>query len=235
MSDTGLSSGMKKTLASSRGLLASLLLLPAILLGPWLVHRQLLQEAAHFWVVDEAVEPADAVAIFGGGIETRSGAAAEYFRQAIVHKILVTNLGASAERKSSNSHTDQNVSELKRLGVPDGVIELIGCNLSNTYQETLALKHWSLRAGVHSLILPTEYFSVRRVRWITQKVFQGTGVQVRVPMITSLDYLRGEWWNNSDALLAFQREVVKYVGYRVVYGLLAPWYEPGNTSERCAN
>jgi hypothetical protein len=217
------------------GALASLTLLQCMLLALWLARSTLLQDAARAWVEDDPVAPADAVAVFGGGIETRPLAAAEYFRQGLVRKILVTNIGSAAERQFSNSHTDQNLSELRKLGVADGAIELIGCNLSNTYEESLALKRWSLRASVHRLIVPTEYFSARRVRWITQKVFQGTGVQVHVPVIMSLDYMQGEWWNNGDALLAFQREVVKYFGYRIVYGLLAPWYEPGKTSERCAN
>jgi uncharacterized SAM-binding protein YcdF (DUF218 family) len=217
------------------GILASVMLLQCILLGLWWGHRQLLQSAARFWVEYDSTEPADVVAIFGGGLETRPSAAAEYFRQGLVHKILVSRVSSAVEHQSSLSHTEQNLAQLKKLGVPDNVVEIFGCNSSSTYQEALALKRWSVSAGAHSVIVPTEYFSARRVRWISQRVFQGTGVKVRVPVIVSLDYLQGKWWNNADALLAFQREVIKYVGYRLLYGLLMPWYEPGNTSERCAN
>jgi hypothetical protein len=226
---------MKKAIASRRGILALLLPL-AILLGLWLDHRQLLRTAAGLWVEYDPVEPADAVAIFGGGIETRPSAAAEYFRQRLVLRVLVSNVSSAVEPRPSLSHTEQNLAKLKKFAVPDDAIEIFGCNSSSTYQEALALKRWSLSTGAHSLIVPTEYFSARRVRWITQRVFQGTGVQVRVPLIgSSLDYLKGDWWNNADALLAFQREVIKYFGYRLLYGFLMPWYEPGNTSERCAN
>jgi len=220
---------------ASRGVLASLLLLLAILLGLWLDHRQLLQDTTRLWVVDDTVEPADAVAIFGGGIETRPSAAAEYLRQGLVHKILVSHVGSAVEDQSSHSHTEQNLAELKKLGVAQGAVEIIGCDLSDTYQEALALRRWSSSTGARSLIVPTEYFSARRVRWITQRVFQGTGVRVRVPVISSLYYLQGDWWNHADAPLAFGREVMKYVGYRLVYGLLVLWYEPGNTSGRCAH
>jgi uncharacterized SAM-binding protein YcdF (DUF218 family) len=206
-----------------------------ILFGLWLGHQHLLQNTAGLWVEYDSVEPADAVAIFGGGVETRPSAAAEYFRQGLVPRILVSNVSSAVEHRSSLSHTEKNLAELRKLGVPDNVVEIFGCNLSSTYQEALALKHWSLSAGARRVIVPTEYFSARRVRWITQRVFQGTGVEVRVPVITSVAYLQGEWWNNADALLAFQREVIKYLGYRLLYGLLLPWYEAGNTSERCAN
>jgi hypothetical protein len=226
---------MKKAVASRRSVLVSLLLLPAILLGLWLDHGRLLQGAARIWVVDDPVEPADAVAIFGGGIETRPAAAAEYFRQGLVHKILVAHSGSAVEYPPSRSHTAQNLAELKKLGVADNAIEIFGCDLSDTFQEALALKRWSLHSGAHRLIVPTEYFSARRVRWITQRVFQDSGAHVRVPVTSSPYYLQGEWWNHMDAPLAFGREVVKYVSYRLIYGPLLSWYEPGNSSERCAN
>jgi uncharacterized SAM-binding protein YcdF (DUF218 family) len=228
------SSPWKRAVIPRRYILICLLLLLCIM-ALWLDHRQLLQSAARLWVEYDPVQPADAVAIFGGGIETRPLSAAEYFRQRLVPKILVSNVGSVVEHQSPHSHTERNLSELKKLGVPDDAVEIIGCNLSSTYQEVFALRRWSLSTGARSVMVPTEYFSARRVRWITQRVFQGTGVEVRVPVIASLDYLKGEWWNNADALLAFEREVIKYVGYRLVYGLLMPWYEPGNTSERCAN
>jgi hypothetical protein len=225
----------KKGAAFRRGVLVSVLLFQCMLIGLWLDHKQWLRNAAELWVEYDSVEPADAVAIFGGGIETRPSAAAAYFRQGLVPRILVSNASSAAEPRSSLSHTEQNLSELKKLGVPDNVVEIFGCNSSSTYQEALALKRWSLSNGTRSLIVPTEYFSARRVRWITQRVFQGTGVRVRVPVIASPDYLQGEWWNNADALFAFQREVIKYMGYRLLYGLLMPRYEPGNTSEQCTN
>jgi hypothetical protein len=213
----------------------SLLLILVVMIGLWLFYGDLLQRAAGLWVTDDAVGSADAAVVFGGGIETRPAAAAEYFRKRLVRKVLVSNVGSAIEHQSPNSHTKQNLAALKKLGVGDNAVETFGCHLSSTYEEVLALRRWSLSTGARSLLVPTEYFSARRVRWIIQKAFRGTGVDVRVPVIVSLDYLKGEWWNNTDALLAFQREVIKYLGYRLLYGLLMPWYEPGNTSERCAN
>lgn len=226
---------MKRQSSSHRGMLGTLLLFFSIVLGLWLDHRQFLQRAASLWVVDETVELSDAVAVFGGGIETRPAAAAEYLRLGLAHKILVSHVGFGIEKQSSRTHTELNIAELKKLGVAESDITIIGCDLSDTYQEVMALRRWSLSTGARSLIVPTEYFSARRVRWITQRAFQGTGAQVRVPVLSSLHYLQGEWWNHVDAPLAFGREVLKYVGYRLVYGLLAPVYEPGNVSRTCSN
>ena len=42
-------------------------------------------------MVSDPVGPADAVAIFGGGLEDRPFAAAEYYHSGLVTKILVSN------------------------------------------------------------------------------------------------------------------------------------------------
>jgi uncharacterized SAM-binding protein YcdF (DUF218 family) len=199
-----------------------------LLIGSWIGHQTLFKGVALLWVASDVAQPADAVAIFGGGIETRPLAAAEYFRRGLAHKILVSGVYSGNEAESS--HTRQNLGELRKLGVPDSIIEIFGCNSSNTYQEALALREWSQRSGAHSLIIPTESFSARRVRWITQRVFQDTGVQVQIPVIGSLDdLLRAD---SSDALFTFQREVIKYLGYQLIH-MVIPAYRPGSTSEPC--
>src|ERR1700738_3430294 len=91
---------MKREIASRRGMLGSLLLFQSIALGLWLDHRQLLQDAARLWVVDDTVELSDAIAIFGGGIETRPAAAAEYLRLGLAHKILVSHVGSGVREQS---------------------------------------------------------------------------------------------------------------------------------------
>jgi hypothetical protein len=220
------------TIREQKGRMIGTVSILILLFGLWIGHEKMLQRAARFWVVSDLVRPADAVAIFGGGIETRPSAAADYFQHGLARKIVVSNVDSDIELQSLQSHTSRNLAELKKLGVPDDAVDTFGCKSSTTYQEALALRHWSLSTGARSLIVPTEYFSSRRVRWVVQKVFEGTGVQVQVPAIASLDYLRGQWWGNADALLAFQREVAKYVGYRLIY-LRVPADEPG--SVQCEN
>jgi hypothetical protein len=187
-----------------------------LLLGFSIGHQQLLLIAARFWEVSDPLQPADAVAIFGGGIETRPRVAANYLRNGLVKKILVSRVSAH-EPNHLLSHTGLNIAELHNLGIPDSAIEVFGCNSSNTYQEAMALRDWSMAIGIHSVIVPTEFFSARRVSWITGQVFRGTGVQVRVSAIGPADFLQKLELHDTDALLAFQRELVKYLGYRLFY------------------
>jgi hypothetical protein len=65
---------------------------------------------------------------------------------------------------------------------------------------------------------PTEIFSARRVHWMFNREFAGTGVSIMVP---SFDpprlYTRADWWKTEDEMLAFQNEILKYLYYRLKY------------------
>jgi uncharacterized SAM-binding protein YcdF (DUF218 family) len=199
---------------------AMVLCASVILLGAaaWFAREPLLRSAADLWIVSDQVGPADAVAIFGGGLEQRPFAAAAYYRQGLVTKILVTNIDSSpAERLGVlQSHVEANRRVLLKLGVPDAAIETIGNNLSNTYEEAVALRSWAERTGAPTVIVPTEIFSARRVRWTLTRVFAG-GAAVRVPAIDPIGYRRDDWWKRESGLIGFQNEIMKYIYYRFKY------------------
>jgi len=184
----------------------------------WFDRRFFLRAAVDLWAVSDTVTPADVVAVLGGGLETRSFAAAEYYRRGLVKKVLLANVHVSAAASGIvPSETALNRSVLVKLGVPEEAIELFGTNLSSTYEEAVALRAWSLRTHARSLIVPTEYFASRRVRWVMERELTGTGTQVQVPALDDPEYPRTEWWKNDKGLLAFQNEVIKYIYYRVKY------------------
>jgi uncharacterized SAM-binding protein YcdF (DUF218 family) len=188
----------------------------ALCASAWQHRVDLLTQAVDLWLVSDPVEPADAVAVLGGGLETRPFA--DYYRNGLVPKVLVSNnlpRAARAELFPSDPDVTQNL--LVRLGVPETRIELVGTSLSNTFEEALALKDWALRNHAHRLIVPTEYFPSRRVHWIFQHEFAGTGIEVRVPALDDPEYPRNAWWRNEKGIVAFQNELVKYVYYRARY------------------
>jgi len=67
------------------------------------------------------------------------------------------------------------------------------------------------------LIIPTESFSARRVRWIFHREFRGTPVRIEVSPFESGDSIRAEWWKTKEGLISFQEEVLKYLYYRLQY------------------
>jgi uncharacterized SAM-binding protein YcdF (DUF218 family) len=184
----------------------------------WLYPTFFLREAVDLWTVSDEVAPADAVAVFGGGIETRPFAAAEYYRKGLVRKVLLSNVRISSmTAEILPSETEGNRQVLIKQGVPEEAIELFGSSLSSTFEEAIALRAWALRNQARSLIVPTEYFSSRRVRWILVHEFVGTGTHILVPALDDPQYPRKEWWKDNAALVNFQNELIKYVYYRMRY------------------
>jgi uncharacterized SAM-binding protein YcdF (DUF218 family) len=201
-----------------RGLLA--LLCVAVALGAfcWFDREALLRSAADAWIVSDALGPADAVAVFGGGIEDRPFAAARYYRDGLVKKIVISNVGPGpAERLGVlDSYVAANRNVLLKLGVPEADIEIFGANLTNTRQEAVALHDWARAQDVHSIIVPTEPFGTRRLRWILNHEFNGDA-DLHVTEIPRSDMRRDNWWKTDAGIISFQNEVLKYIYYRIQY------------------
>jgi hypothetical protein len=193
-----------------RRLFAAFVVVAVLGTGAWVRRDWLLVAAADLWIVSDPIGPADAVAVFGGGIGDRPFAAAQYYRHGLVKKILVSNAGGVFM-------PDVAVTKgiLLKLGVPASAIETFGNDLGNTHQEVLALQAWAERNKACSIIVPTEIFSARRVRWMLHRAF-GDECVMRV---IALDppQIRQDWWRHTQGINAFQNEILKYIYYRLNY------------------
>jgi uncharacterized SAM-binding protein YcdF (DUF218 family) len=205
-------------LTIGRALLGILALMMALGAAGWYARAPVLRTAADLWIVSDPVGPADAVAVFGGGIEDRPFAAAEYYHRGLVKKVLVSNVRESptAVLGVLLPHAAANRAVLLKLGVPEEAIETFGTDLSNTHQEALALRNWAVRTGAHSIIVPTDIFAARRLRWTLHSVF-GDAIVIRVPALDPPEYRDNNWWHDEKGVVAFQNEVLKYVYYRWKY------------------
>jgi uncharacterized SAM-binding protein YcdF (DUF218 family) len=183
-------------------MLVLLAVVAPVAIGGWSAREWLLCAAADRWIVSDPPGPADAVAIFGGGVADRPFAAAQYYKQSLVTKILVDDPDSKTV--------------LLKIGVPASAIETFGYNLKNTHQEALALRAWAEQTKTHSIIVPTEIFSARRVRWTLHRVLS-PGTSIRVPALVPPDYGRADWWQNDGGMFAFQNELLKYLYYRIRY------------------
>jgi uncharacterized SAM-binding protein YcdF (DUF218 family) len=195
---------------SWRRLLAVLAVVVALGIGAWVGRDWLLLSAADLWIVSDPIGSADAVAVFGGGIADRPLAAAQYYRQGLVKKVLVSNGGGVFMPDVAATE-----GVLQKLGVPATAIETFGNDLGNTHQEVLALQAWAERNNARSIIVPTEIFSARRVRWMLHRAF-GDECVIRV---IALDppQIRRDWWRHTQGVSAFQNEILKYIYYRLSY------------------
>ena len=174
--------------------------------------------AADVWIVSDQIAPAEAVVVLGGGLDDRPFAAAAYYRQGLVKRVLLSNdrIGPAQNLGVVPSDVEANREVLLKLGVPNSSIETFGSGLSNTHEEALALRAWAERTGARSIIVPTEIFSTRRVRWTLNRVF-ANDVVIRVPALDRPAYQRDDWWQHEEGIVDFQNEIIKYLFYRIRY------------------
>jgi uncharacterized SAM-binding protein YcdF (DUF218 family) len=218
-----LSSSLETT-ATGRGYFRSAawgLVVAALLMAyaAWAVRDHLLTGLADLWIVSDTLAPADVVVIFGGGLETRPFVAADYYKAGLVKGVLLSNVRSSRAEALGilPLHAELNRKVLLALGVPESAIQTFGSQLSNTYEEASALHDWALRTHAHAIIVPSDLFSSRRVRWMVNHALADTATQTYVAALDSPEYSRRDWWCREQGLIAFQNEVVKYVYYRLKY------------------
>ena len=203
----------------ARSALLVLVLLVVFGAAAWVWRVAVLRETADLWIVSDVPHAADAVAVLGGGLSVRPAAAASYYSAGLVHKVLVSNVHLDAAEAAGvvPSHTSLLRRAVEKLGVPDNAVELFGHQLSSTYEEIIALREWAVRNHARSIIIPTEVFSARRLRWVSHRVFANAGIEIQVPAVDAPDYRRDAWWRNEQGVITFQNEIVKYVYYRLKY------------------
>jgi hypothetical protein len=153
--------------------------------------------------------------VLGGGLEYRPVVAADLYKKGLVSKVLVSRV-PEGHVGALPGHTELNRKALLKLGVPDAAIEMFGTENRNTEDEVLALKDWAEQNAASVLIVPSEIFAARRVRWIFNREFHGTAVRIEVPSFEE-DFSRAGWWKTKAGLIAFQTEILKYIYYRFKY------------------
>ena len=91
---------------------------------------------------------------------------------------------------------------------------MIGSNVASTYDESRAVRAWIEKSGAKTIIIPTDPFHTRRVRWVFSKELRGTKTAIHVVPVNPARYRVENWWRHEDGWVAFQNEVIKYLYYR---------------------
>ena len=198
---------------------AIIAVLVSVVICAWLLREPLLRGAADLWIISDPVTRADAIVVLGGNYHVRPLFAAELYRRGLANRVLISQ-AADAPRTATNdlsTDAELNRAALLKLGVPPDAVESFGAASVNTRDEAVALRKWAARNGTLRVIIPSEVFSARRVRWIFRRELSGSGVAIEVPSFDPPGYNRRDWWKTENGVLAFQSELLKYAYYRLNY------------------
>jgi uncharacterized SAM-binding protein YcdF (DUF218 family) len=200
--------------------IARLLLLGCVLLLVCYVFRvPLLTGLAEAWVVNDPVTKADAIVILGGGLENRPFAAAKLFHDGVAPQVLYMDvrLKPAEEMGVTLPEKEQTHRILLSNNIPETAMTMIGSNVASTYDESRAVRAWIEKSGAKAIIIPTDPFHTRRVRWIFGKELRDTKTQIHVVAIDPLRYRINDWWQHEEGVIAFQNEWVKLPYYWLKY------------------
>jgi uncharacterized SAM-binding protein YcdF (DUF218 family) len=198
--------------------LAPIFVVLAIALA-WTARASILRGVAELWVVSDPLDRADAIMVLGGRIGVRPFAAADLYKRGFAPKVLISNveLGSMETMQLWLGQTELTRQILLRFGVPAEAIVQVGDEVSSTYEEARAVLDWAKSSGATSVIIPTDIFSTRRVRWIFRHEVASAGVRVIVYSIKPPGYRLDDWWQHEGGLIDFQNEVIKFIYYRFSY------------------
>jgi uncharacterized SAM-binding protein YcdF (DUF218 family) len=200
-------------------LVLALLVLGVLAMVGFIFRAPLLRGAAAAWIVNDTLTNADVIVVLGGGPETRPFEAARLFHLGLAPRILLMAPRHSPSTELGLTPTDADLarSVLLKKGVPAGAIFVTADIVTNSFDESIALRHWAGTNGVRRTIIPTDIFHTRRVRWLYRKELRGTGIQVAVEAVPVREYSVTNWWQDERGIVAFQDEVLKYAYYRIKY------------------
>jgi uncharacterized SAM-binding protein YcdF (DUF218 family) len=179
----------------------------------------ILRAAANAWIVNEPATKADAIYLLGGGLDYRPFAAAKLYCNGLAPRVLVSQPHLSPTEEAGLMPTEASVARnvLLTNGVPPTALEVVGTNMTSTRDEAFALKSWVEQHNAHTVLIPTDIFHTRRVRWIFRKALRGTGAEVHVLALEPPRYDRTNWWHQETGIIAFQNEIIKSFYYHLKY------------------
>lgn len=185
--------------------------------------------AGTWLVVDDRLQPASAVVVFGGQVPFRAMEAAAIYKQGLTREVWLTPGGVydediklaelGVERPLEYTYSRQ---VLERLEVPPEAIRVLPGRTQNTADEVRAVARELQETGGNRAIVVTSKYHTRRVKVLWRSLV-GSGPQLVVRYTPDDPYEPTRWWRTSEDIRSVWREW---------FGLLNAWAGFPVSSER---
>jgi uncharacterized SAM-binding protein YcdF (DUF218 family) len=201
-------------------LVAGTLLLLLVILA-FAFRTQILTGLADYLVIDDRLQPADALFLLNSEYDTRPFRAAELYKQGLAPVIVIARSENTpvVDLGLVPNDTDISVGVMERLGVPSEKIIILPFpgGATSTFDEVVAFRQYTETHPVHRIILVASAFHTRRARWIFDKVFSGSPITLEMAAVPYRDFDQTNWWKNETGLIKLNNEYVKLFFYFFKY------------------
>ena len=163
-------------------------------------------------VVQDALEPAQAIVVLSGRMPVRAREAAEIYRQGFAAQIWITRPASPEEelRQMGIGFVGEefyNQRVLIQLGVPTDAIRVLDKPVINTEQEVLEISDALRQEGGSKVIVVTTKPHTRRVKAIWKRLV-GNSPRLMVRYASQDGYDGAHWWRHTSDALDVVRELL---------------------------
>lgn len=178
----------------------------------YLLRGPLLRGFAEWWVVDEALEPAQAIVVLAGdsrqGERVRRGV--ELLQSGLALRLVLS--GTSLRTNFSEANLMEQ--DALRFGAKPEQLVLSAHDATSTLEEALALRPLLAQHNFRNIIVVTSNFHTRRARMIFRRVYRKQGTIVQVSAAPDNRFRPAGWWKDPEGFELLWLELQKMVHSR---------------------
>lgn len=186
-----------------------------ILIVMFVAREQILIAFAQSFRVNDPAQ-SDAIVLLLGGLDHRPKFAAKLYNQKLAPIILMGQTGYNTYLQGTE--TDLTLKFLIQFGVPrDRIVVFEGGQVNSTRDEAMRCRDYAVQHELKKITLVTTAFHTARARWIFQKVFRGTNVEIHTAAVDEPRFNEKNWFRSEEGLIYYFEETIKTIIYHLKY------------------
>jgi uncharacterized SAM-binding protein YcdF (DUF218 family) len=213
--------GLPRRQHTLRNILAASLLLLLLAVLACVFRSQILTGIADYLIINDKLQPADAIFLLNSDFDTRPFHAADLYKQGLAPIVVIARAENTpvVDLGLVPNDTDISVGVMERLGVPPEKIIILPFpgGTTSTFDEAAAFKQYVEENQVRRIILVTSAFHTRRARWIFEVTLAGLPVTLEMAAVPYIGFDQTNWWKDETGLITLDNEYIKLVYYLFKY------------------
>ncbi|GBF35585.1 membrane protein [Desulfocucumis palustris] len=164
--------------------------------------------AGKLLVLDQKPVKSDVVIVLGGDSGERVERAAALYKAGYAPYMIVSG----GELYHSITQAEVMAEHAEELGVPREAL-IPEARSESTYDNAAFSKEIILQRGFKSAIVVTSNYHMQRSRFIFQRVFKNSGVNLTYCSAREPRFDPDRWWSNNKSIMFTITEYIKFAGY----------------------
>lgn len=181
--------------------------------------------AGRYLIVDEPLQPADALVVLAGTRAERWLEAVDLYRTKLAPQILLSpGIEEAAEVRVREAGirfptaAELSADAMRQMGIPASAISVLPQTVDNTADEAEQTRQFAAQRGWTRLIIVTSKYHTRRTRYAFEREFAGTDVRVQVHGSRYDGATPDRWWRHRADARFVLSELQKLAAYRLGLG-----------------